>query len=207
MSVTALLVDVGGVLLSENPLFWEVLRRDFHAPVDVEGLFYGPDSPWPACRTGALDYREYTRRVADELGMSPTVLVELRERHEWVLNQRMATWVRRAHQRGAKVILVSNADLTLEDRIRAFGLDDVKDAVVNSARVGSAKPDPEIYRHALALAESPPHECLFVDDREKNCAVASALGLQTLLYCDSDQFFRELQQRYTGEAWLVPEDI
>lgn len=207
MSVKTLLVDVGGVLLSERPEFWKMLQRDFHAPVDVESLFYGPGSPWPECRTGALDHIEYTRRVAEQLGMDPARLAELRERHEWVLNQPMAAWVRDIHRRGLEVILVSNADLTLEERLRAFGLDDVFDAVVNSARVGSAKPDAVIYRRALELTESAPSECLFVDDREKNCAVARELGLQTLVFCDMAQFLQELQRRHAGEAWLVPEGI
>ncbi len=207
MSVRTLLVDVGGVLLRERPEFWDLLQREFHAPVDVESLFYGPGSPWAECRTGALDYMEYTRRVAEQLGMDSAILADLRERHEWVLNQPMAAWVRDTHRRGLEVILVSNADLTLEERLRAFGLNDVFDAVVNSARVGSAKPDPGIYRHAMKLTESAPSECLFVDDREKNCRVAHELGLQTLVFCDIDQFCREVQQRYAAEAWLIPEGI
>ncbi len=204
MSVKTLLVDVGGVLLNENPDFWDLLRREFHAPVNVEALFFGPGSPWPECRTGALDYSEYMRRVAEQLGMDPGLLAELADRHEWMLNQPMAEWTRGVRRRGLEVILVSNADLTLEARLRSFGLDDVFDAVVNSARVGAAKPDPDIYRRALELTASSPSECLFVDDREKNCAAARELGMEALVFVDTEQFVQEVRRRHAGEVWVGP---
>lgn len=201
MRVKTLLVDVGGVLLSSNPAFWEMLQRDWGAPAHVEDLFYGPESPWPACRTGAIDYAEYMRRVADQLGMDSAVLTELRDRHEWVVNERMAQWVRDVHRGGLEVILVSNADTTLEERLQKFALDDAFDAVVNSARVGAAKPDPAIYRRALELTESAPPQCLFVDDRESNLIVARDLGLHAVLFGDLEQFLRDLRRLAPGEPW------
>ena len=51
------------------------------------------------------------------------------------------------------------------------------DAIVNSARLKAAKPDPAIYLAAAELAGVPPERCLFVDDSAANTDAARALGM------------------------------
>ncbi|MFI0940250.1 HAD family hydrolase [Streptomyces sp. NPDC021020] len=80
------------------------------------------------------------------------------------------------------LVLVTNADLTLEADLDTLGLSDLPHHVVSSARVGVVKPDPEIYRIAARRAEVPPARCLFVDDREENVTAATALGMTGLHY-------------------------
>lgn len=50
-------------------------------------------------------------------------------------------------------------------------------AVVYSARVGRCKPDPEVYRLALAKLGMAPDLVFFTDDREGNVAAARELGM------------------------------
>jgi putative hydrolase of the HAD superfamily len=66
--------------------------------------------------------------------------------------------------------------------VRRLGLTDVCDSVVLSFEVGAKKPDPEIYREALARVGNPaPGSVVFVDDQERYCDGARALGMQTRL--------------------------
>ncbi|MFI0898606.1 HAD family hydrolase [Streptomyces sp. NPDC020983] len=80
------------------------------------------------------------------------------------------------------LVLVTNADLSLEADLRTLGLADLPHHVVSSARVGVAKPSPGIYEIAADRAGVPPHRCLFVDDREENVTAAAALGMIGLHY-------------------------
>ncbi len=59
---------------------------------------------------------------------------------------------------------------------------DVIPHVVNSARIGAAKPEPAIYLAAAGQAGVAPSRCLFVDDVPANVHAAEALGMTGLLY-------------------------
>ncbi|NUS17680.1 MAG: HAD-IA family hydrolase [Streptomyces sp.] len=80
------------------------------------------------------------------------------------------------------LVLVTNADLDLERDLDTMGLADLADHVVNSARVGVAKPDREIYEIATRCAGTAPDRCLFVDDRLENVETALALGMSGVHY-------------------------
>ena len=62
-----------------------------------------------------------------------------------------------------KVVLITNATSRLSDDLRRLGLDGAFDHVVNSSAVGAAKPDPAIFRTALAVAGVEVADALFVD--------------------------------------------
>lgn len=51
-----------------------------------------------------------------------------------------------------------------------------------SGDVGMRKPNPEIWKMLIKKYSLNPEECLFVDDKEKNCLVAKSLGMQYLVF-------------------------
>jgi putative hydrolase of the HAD superfamily len=51
-----------------------------------------------------------------------------------------------------------------------------------SCELGGVKPDPEVFRAALARAGARPEEALFVDDARANVDAASALGIPSFLF-------------------------
>ncbi|MFF4380708.1 HAD family hydrolase [Kitasatospora sp. NPDC001547] len=82
----------------------------------------------------------------------------------------------------ATVALVSNATTRLESDLARQGLADLADAVVNSSRIGVAKPDPRVYLIAAERVGAPVHRCLFVDDTEANVIAAREVGMAALHY-------------------------
>lgn len=79
--------------------------------------------------------------------------------------------------------IVSNADLTLRERLAAgLGIVDLFDDIVCSAEVGCAKPEPEIYALACRRLGLPPAACVFVDDADLNVRAAEAAGLRGVLF-------------------------
>ncbi|MCX4827594.1 HAD-IA family hydrolase [Streptomyces sp. NBC_01016] len=85
-------------------------------------------------------------------------------------------------RRRVPLVLVTNATLDLERDLESLGLADLADHVVNSARVGVAKPEREIYEIAAERAQAPVQRCLFVDDRIENVEAAVALGMSGVHY-------------------------
>jgi putative hydrolase of the HAD superfamily len=78
--------------------------------------------------------------------------------------------------------LLTNATTRLEADLEALGLSDSFDQVVNSARVGFAKPDPRIYAVAAERLGHRPEECIFVDDRSAFVDAARAAGLTGIVF-------------------------
>jgi putative hydrolase of the HAD superfamily len=90
---------------------------------------------------------------------------------------------RRMRGAGVRTALVTNNAREFRERWRALvPADELFEHVIDSSEVGVRKPDPAIFRIALArLDDPPPDRTLFVDDYDGNVAAARALGLRTLL--------------------------
>lgn len=85
--------------------------------------------------------------------------------------------------RGCALVVVSNWDVSLHGVLAQTGLRERVDAVVTSAELGVAKPDPAIFAHALELAGSvPPDEALHAgDDVAADVEGARAAGIAAVL--------------------------
>jgi putative hydrolase of the HAD superfamily len=90
--------------------------------------------------------------------------------------------VRALRARGVPLALVSNCSHNTTPIVERLGLEREFDAVLLSFEVGAMKPDPAIYREALArLGGADPSRSVFVDDQVSYCDGAAAVGLQTYL--------------------------
>lgn len=84
--------------------------------------------------------------------------------------------------RGIGLVVVSNWDVSLAPTLGALGLGELLDAVVTSAGVGMAKPEPQVFQAALRLIDASPGEALHVgDDPELDVAGAGAAGVMPVL--------------------------
>ena len=73
-------------------------------------------------------------------------------------------------------ILTNNHD-RFEDYLRRVGINEMFDAVINTHRIGVAKPDRGAYMHALDVLKVEANSCLFIDDLARNVEGAEAVGL------------------------------
>ncbi|TPQ15620.1 HAD-IA family hydrolase [Streptomyces sporangiiformans] len=92
----------------------------------------------------------------------------------------------------ASVALVSNATTRLERDLARQGLGSIADTVVNTARIGVAKPDPRVYRIAAERLGVAMDRCLFIDDTAPNVVAAHAVGMAALHYRQSEDLRRVL---------------
>jgi len=83
---------------------------------------------------------------------------------------------------GTRTALLTNATTRLEADLRLLGLEDRFDAVVSSARLGFAKPDPRIFRVAAERLDCRPEQCIFVDDTPGHVDAARAVGMHAIAF-------------------------
>lgn len=198
----AVLCDVDNVIRFYDPSGLHSLER---AAGLAEGttakVAFAPETGLPVL-LGRVDLQEWVQTIAEGLaGLVPeesvawelgTALLE----SPFSADEAVVSLLRRARTR-VPLVLVSNATVRLEDDLTALGLADLADEVVNSARVGLAKPDPRIYRLATDLAGARPDRCLFIDDTEENTEAAAALGMQPVHFRTAKDLERALEPLFT----------
>lgn len=81
-----------------------------------------------------------------------------------------------------RTALFSNATDRLEADLESAQLHEATDVVVNSARLGLAKPDPAAYMAMADQVGLPPGQLLFVDDRPENVRGAIAAGVPAVRF-------------------------
>ena len=95
----------------------------------------------------------------------------------------------RLRARGLRLGVVSNSDGRVEEALVAAGIRDCFDVVLDSALVGVEKPDPTIFRAALAALGVAASEALYVGDLyDVDVVGARAAGMEgVLLVRDGDE--------------------
>jgi putative hydrolase of the HAD superfamily len=83
---------------------------------------------------------------------------------------------------GLRLVVVSNWDVSLHERLAETGLAPLLDGAIASAEVGAAKPDPAIFAAGLALAGVAPEEAIHVGDSPvEDGEGARAAGIRAVL--------------------------
>jgi putative hydrolase of the HAD superfamily len=198
--VTAVLLDALGTLVALEPpapRLRRLLAREGHE-VSEERATAG----------FAAEISYYLEHHLE--GYDATSLADLRDRCAWVLLEALALpgldhasarramlaalrfepfpevagVLRRLRERGHALVVVSNWDCSLPDRLAGAGLLELVDGVITSATARAAKPDPAIFAAALEIAEARPEQAVHVGDSpDKDVAGARAAGIRPLLLC------------------------
>jgi len=86
---------------------------------------------------------------------------------------------------GLKIIVVSNESRELNShRIRTFKLDRFVDSFISSCYVHIRKPDTDLFRVALDMAQAPVRQVLYIENTPMFVQVAENLGIRSILHTD-----------------------
>ena len=193
--ITALISDFGGVLTT--PLIRGFLAYQEQAGVTVQELgatmarSAEEDGVHPlyALERGEISEAEFQRRLESRLDgrfdfehLDP--------------NREMIEFVRGLREGGMRTALCTNNVREWEPlwRSKLPELDEVFEVVVDSAFVGSRKPEREIYDITLErLGGVKPQECVFVDDIDVNCEGARDLGMHPVRFEETSRAIAEVE--------------
>lgn len=185
--IRTLFVDIGGVLLTNG---WDHLSRQaaaqtFH--LDWEEMEERHRMNFDTLEVGKLTLEEYLSRVVFD---RPRKFTRAQFRRFMFAQSQpfpeMLGLVRELKARyGLKVIVVSNEGRELNaHRIRTFKLAEFVDAFVSSCFVGLRKPDADIFRLALDLAQTPAREIVYLENTAFFVEVAAELGTRGIVHTD-----------------------
>lgn len=207
--VEAVLFDFTGVITNSPFVGLAELEAETGAsPGSLVRLVMGDyhedtDHPWHRLERGEIPAGEYYNllvALATDSAMEVDFGAVFRRLGDLNVRPEVVHRIRNIHDAGWKTALVTN-------NIREFGeawrrllpIEDLFDQVVDSCVVGVRKPDPAIYRHALAeLGGVEPDRALFVDDVESNVAGARRAGLRGLVFAEVEDSLAALDAMLAG---------
>ena len=198
MTTKALIFDYDGVMTFNVNRDEDYARAARALGLSVEELYQRlwETDGWQRVKRGQIDEADFWRAALPLVGMAPAdapygpLAFLIKER----LDPAMLDLTRRLKPH-FQLALLSNATLGYEPRWEFFELPTIFDVMVNSARVGLAKPDAEIYHLTLEWLGRPPDECLFIDDKPRNVIAAEALGIPSIVFTTAADLEVELERR------------
>ena len=185
--ITTLFLDVGGVLLTNG---WGHQSRAVAAKtfdLNLDAMEDRHHLTFDTYEVGKLTLEEY---------LSRTVFYEERpftrdQFREFMFAQsqpypEMLELVRTLKaQHKLKIAVVNNEARELNShRIRRFKLDEFVDFFISSCFVHFRKPDADIFRLALDIAQSPAEQVVYIDDQPMFVQIAERLGIRSILHTD-----------------------
>jgi len=203
MTIQAVLFDYGGVIGRLDRDEMARLEDKYGLPSGGfwHSLFEIPE--WHEVEVGRSSEREWLRGALDklyELAGRPIPGIRQDWHHIWKgIDEEVVSLARKLRPR-YKVGMISNATKNLEKVLENHhGIMDLFDVVINSARVGVAKPDVRIYHLAADRLGVPVSACVFTDDLAHNIEGARAAGMQAFHFRGVADLERQL--RALGVEW------
>jgi putative hydrolase of the HAD superfamily len=200
--IRAVISDFGGVLT--NPL-WEAFagwNEKVGADPGVLGMALQRaaeqrgEHPLYELEKGQITEDEFTAIVQAELpgeiqleGFRDVYFSHLHP------NEPMIDLMRELRSQGLRMAMLTNNVREWEPLWRAkLPVDEIFEVVVDSAFVGMRKPEQAIYELTLErLGDVRAEECVFVDDVDVNCHMATELGMTAVHYVSPEQAIAEVR--------------
>jgi epoxide hydrolase-like predicted phosphatase len=111
-------------------------------------------------------------------------------------NEKMIEYMRELRARGYKLAICTNNVREWERLWRAkLPVDEIFDVVVDSAFVGTRKPERRIYELTLERLGVGAESALLIDDLELNCDAARQLGIEAIWFRSNEQAIAEIEAR------------
>ena len=185
--ITTLFLDIGGVLLTNG---WDHLARKraaTHFKLELAEMEDRHHLTFDTYEEGKLTLEEYLGRV---VFFRKRPFTRAQFRHFMFAQSKayprmieLVAGLKVRHE--LKVVVVSNEARELNShRIRKFKLGELVDFFVSSCFVHLRKPDADIFRLALEIAQVPARNILYIENTPMFVQIAEGLGIRSILHTD-----------------------
>jgi putative hydrolase of the HAD superfamily len=185
--ITTLFLDVGGVLLTNG---WGHQSRTLAAKafgLNLEEMEDRHHLTFDTYEVGKLTLEEYLSRTVfyEERSFTRDQFREFMFAQSQPHPEMIALARNLKVQHGLRVAVVNNEARELNShRIQRFKLEEFVDFFISSCFVHFRKPDADIFRLALDIAQAPAEQVVYIDDQPMFVQVAESLGIRGIRHTD-----------------------
>ncbi|MEO5942103.1 MAG: HAD-IA family hydrolase [Ferruginibacter sp.] len=194
--IKTIFTDIGGVLLTNG---WdregrrkaiELFKLD---PVETEERHH---LTFDTYEVGKLTLDEYLQRLVfyKKRSFTPKDFIMFMYKQSKPFPEMIALMQELKKKYNLKIAVVSNEGRELNNyRIKKFGLNTFIDFFISSSFVHFRKPDADIFKLAVDVAQCPKKELLYIDDRPLFVQVAAAEGIKGIIHTDYESTIMKLK--------------
>jgi epoxide hydrolase-like predicted phosphatase len=210
--VGAIISDFGGVLTSPLEGSFQAFQETSGVPLAelgkamaAIGARHGVN-PLFELETGRMSEQQFLGRLGVQLSVQLGRDVPMEgfgERYFAHLepNARMIEYMRELRGRGYRLAICTNNVREWSERWRAMlPVDEIFHVVVDSAFVGSRKPEPRIYELTLEQLGVDAGVALLIDDIDANCDGARHVGMQAVWFQSTEQAIADTEAALAQDA-------
>ena len=199
---TTIFTDIGGVLLTNG---WDregrkkAIRQFKLDPLETEERHHLTFDTYESGKISLTEYLKrlvfYTKRDFSEEDFRKFMFDQSKPFPE------MLALIRGIKEKyGIKIAVVSNEGRELNNyRINKFKLNEFVDFFISSCFVHFRKPDADIFKVALDIAQVSPEKVIYLEDRPMFVQVADGLGIRGILHHD----FNTTRKQLADFGWTI----
>jgi len=196
LSIKAFVFDCGGVVLRDGDLTpYRVWAEKLGLTEDELRRRLWGSASWQLAELGQISEEAFWFHVAPSLGLEDKETIRQLAAEIWTtwqVDQDVLTLIDELRQTH-RVAMLSNATDVLEARLSdTYGVADRFQPILNSARLGIAKPDQRVYGTLCQRLALEPHEIVFIDARAENIVAAAAQGLHVAWFVGAAELARQV---------------
>lgn len=186
-AITCLFVDIGGVLLTNG---WDHHIRKLAATdfkLDWGEMEDRHHLNFNLYEEDKLTLEDYLDRVVfhQERPFTPAQFRDFMFAQSQPFPEMIELVAQLKIRHGLKIVVVSNEAREINAyRIRKFKLDAFVDFFISSCYVHVRKPDKDIFRLALDIAQVPAEQIVYIENTSLFVQVAESLGIRSILHTD-----------------------
>ena len=187
ISVTTLFLDIGGVLLTNGWDHHARRRAATNFKIELAAMEDRHHLIFETYEEGKLTLEEYLdlvvfyeKRPFNRAQFRRFMFAQSKPYPEMIeLVRKLKTKCE------LKIVVVNNEARELNShRIRKFKLDRFVDAFISSCFVHLRKPDADIFRLALDIAQTPARQVVYIENTAMFVQIAAGLGISSILHTD-----------------------
>jgi len=186
-AISCLFLDIGEVLLTDGWDHHARRRATKHFKLQWADMENRHNDVFAVYEEGKLTLEEYLdwtvfykRRSFSRAAFQRFIFAQSKPYPDMIV---LAVELKAQHR--LKIFVVSNEARELNAyRIHKFKLNGFVDAFVSSCYVHIRKPDADIFRVALDIAQVPPAQVIFIDNTPMFVEIAEGLGMRGIVHTD-----------------------
>ncbi len=187
IKITALFLDIGGVLLTNGWDHHARKRAATNFKLDWAEMEERHHLTFDTYEEGKLTLKEYLGRVVfyQKRSFTRDQFRSFMFAQSKPYAEMIELVARLKIRHGLKIAVVSNEGRELNAyRIRKFKLDRFVDAFISSCFVHIRKPDGDIFRLALDIAQAQAEQVIYIENTPMFVQIAEGLGIRSILHTD-----------------------
>ena len=185
--ITTLFLDVGGVLLTNGWDHHARRRAAANFELELAEMEDRHQLTFDTYEEGKLTLEEYLGRVVfyQKRPFSQAQFRRFMFAQSKPYSEMIDLVAQLKVRHGLKIVVVSNEARELNAyRIRKFKLAGFVDSFISSCFVHVRKPDVDIYRLALDIAQAPARQVVYIENTSMFVQIAEGLGIRSILHTD-----------------------